>query len=100
MSIALSDPTSFRLDRSACGGTHWHNNPPGRSAAAHRNCSRTDPKRSTHAVDAMNSSTASTAGIPWAPAKRCAEEIQNALRALGVQPKTWSDARRGVSSAP
>ena len=26
--------------------------------------------------------------------KRCAEEIQKALRGLGVQPKIWSDARR------
>ena len=25
--------------------------------------------------------------------KRCAEEIQSALRRLGVQPRTWSDAR-------
>ena len=27
--------------------------------------------------------------------KRCADEIQRALRRLGVQPKSWSDARRG-----
>ena len=27
--------------------------------------------------------------------RRCAEEIQNSLRALGVQPKTWSNTRRG-----
>jgi len=26
--------------------------------------------------------------------KRCAEEIQKALRALGVQPKSWSDSRK------
>lgn len=32
--------------------------------------------------------------------KRCAEEIQQALRALGVQPKTWSDSRRGASPGP
>ena len=30
--------------------------------------------------------------------KRCADEIQQALRALGVQPKAWSDSRRAVSS--
>jgi hypothetical protein len=28
--------------------------------------------------------------------KRCAEEIQLALRGLGVQPRTWSDSRKGV----
>jgi len=27
--------------------------------------------------------------------RRCSEEIQNSLRALGVQPKTWSNTRRG-----
>jgi len=32
--------------------------------------------------------------------KRCAEEIQKALRGLGVQPKSWSDTRRGVSPEP
>ena len=32
--------------------------------------------------------------------KRCAEEIQKALRSLGVQPKSWSDTRRGVSPEP
>ena len=30
--------------------------------------------------------------------KRCAEEIQKALRGLGVQPRTWSDSRKGVES--
>ena len=28
--------------------------------------------------------------------KRCADEIQKALRDLGVQPKSWSDSRQGV----
>jgi hypothetical protein len=32
--------------------------------------------------------------------KRCAEEIQKALRALGVQPKSWSDTRRAVRPEP
>ena len=32
--------------------------------------------------------------------KRCAEEIQKALRGLGVQPRSWSDTRRGVSPEP
>ena len=32
--------------------------------------------------------------------KRCAEEIQKALRSLGVQPKSWSDTGRGVSPQP
>lgn len=30
--------------------------------------------------------------------KRCAEEIQLALRGLGVQPRTWSDSRKGAGS--
>jgi hypothetical protein len=30
--------------------------------------------------------------------KRCAEEIQAALRRLGVQPRTWSDARAAAGS--
>jgi len=30
--------------------------------------------------------------------KRCAEEIQGALRGLGVQPKSWSETRRAVSA--
>lgn len=30
--------------------------------------------------------------------KRCAEEIQKTLRALGVQPRTWSDARKGAGT--
>lgn len=30
--------------------------------------------------------------------KRCADEIQKALRNLGVQPKTWSETRRAVSA--
>lgn len=30
--------------------------------------------------------------------KRCAEEIQLALRGLGVQPRTWSDSRKGTGS--
>lgn len=29
--------------------------------------------------------------------KRCADEIQRALRRLGVQPKKWPDPRKGVS---
>ncbi len=32
--------------------------------------------------------------------KRCAEEIQKALRSLGVQPVRWSDTRSGVSPEP
>jgi hypothetical protein len=32
--------------------------------------------------------------------ERCAKEIQQALRALGVQPKTWSDSRGDASSGP
>jgi len=30
--------------------------------------------------------------------KRCAEEIQLALRGLCVQPRTWSDSRKGAGS--
>lgn len=30
--------------------------------------------------------------------KRCAGEIQEALRGLGVQPRTWSDSRMGAES--
>ena len=30
--------------------------------------------------------------------RRCAEEIQSELRRLGVQPRTWSDARAGAGS--
>ncbi len=32
--------------------------------------------------------------------KRCAQEIQKALRGMGVQAKSWSDSRRGVTREP
>ena len=32
--------------------------------------------------------------------KRCAEEIQVALRGLGVQPRSWSDSRMSASARP